>query len=191
MGDVVNVHFDRGRIKDQAALQTKYLKMLFGCAWGDAVESGGRKVFRRELSYGQWQEVDERCVRSHMVKHSAGENVGTSGAPLGVTMLLTKHDNVEVARTYHKRAAIDLAETRQLVNAPPGCRRNERTFSNLDTYVLLSKELCLETARHAEQVRPTVGHSCVYTRRLVYTQERPCIHGHGETHFPCIHEPEG
>ena len=64
----------------QAAL-TKWLKMLFAYGWGDPYSSGSRIVYCRKLPNGMTQEVDVADVTSHIVKHGAPSNAGSSSCP--------------------------------------------------------------------------------------------------------------
>ena len=163
----------------QARLQTKWLKMLFAYAYGDPIVSGGREVFVRKLPYGTTEEIPVSSVRSHIVKHGASDNAAASGVPWPVSMQviaphflhimprltatcpsqsilctrqLEHHANKQQFRTYQKKEALDLAESRQLLNAPPGLRRTDRVFSNLDVMLAIKMELTRTNYSHALEV---------------------------------------
>ena len=212
----------------QARLQTKWLRMLFAQAYGEATVSGGRDVFSRKLPYGTTEEIPVKSVRSHIVKHGASDNAAASGVPWPVSMqviaphsfhvmsqsirisLLTApliqspcarqlehHANKSQFRTYQKKEALDLAESRQLLNAPPGLRRTDRVFSNLDVMLAVKMELTRANHSHALEVRipPLEVSSFVSPSILIcfteYTQSFPCVYTHRSpkyTHlFKCIH----
>jgi hypothetical protein len=73
-------------------------------------------------------------------------------SPLHPAEQLEKHANKSAFRTYQRKEALDLAESRQLLNAPPGLRRTDRVFSNLDLMLSLKKELALRNHTHALEV---------------------------------------
>jgi hypothetical protein len=71
-------------------------------------------------------------------------------------------------RIYQKKEAIELSESRALLNAPVGLRRTDRIFSNLDVMLALKKELARGNHAHALEVAPPP--QCVYaTTQCVYT----------------------
>ena len=196
--DSVTLNFARGLMKDPARVQTKFLKMLFEHSWGAPVMSGTREVFIRRLPYGGTQEIPVKVVRSHIVKHGASDNVAASGAPQPASMQMEKHKNKVAFRIYQAKEALEMAEYRQLLNAPPGLRRTDRTFSQLDVFLAVKKELSRANFHHAKEVLwasggvgvPTTPHvythhsSCVYTPlSCVYTPLLMCIH----TTLMCIH----
>ena len=65
---------------------------------------------------------------------------------------LEHHANKQMFRTYQKKEALDLDESRQLLNAPPGLRRTDRVFSNLDVMLAVKMELTQSNYSHALEV---------------------------------------
>ena len=123
-----------------------------------------------------------KVVRSHIVKHGASDNVAASGAPQPASMQMEKHKNKTAFRIYQAKEALEMAEFRQLLNAPPGLRRTDRSFSQLDVFLAVKKELSRANFHHAKQVLWASGgvgvpttlmcthHADVYTHRSdVYT----------------------
>ena len=93
-----------------------------------------------------------KVVRSHIVKHGASDNVAASGAPQPASMQMEKHKNKVAFRIYQAKEALEMAEYRQLLNAPPGLRRTDRTFSQLDVFLAVKKELSRANFHHAKEV---------------------------------------
>ena len=101
--------------------------------------------------------------------------------------------NKQQFRTYQKKEALDLAESRQLLNAPPELRRTDRVFSNLDVMLAVKMELTRANHSHALEVtipparsntQCTLSGRCVYTAmQQVYTFVSPSIH----ISFPCVY----
>jgi hypothetical protein len=152
MTDRVECEFGRHKkIKDQARILTKWLKMMFSFGWGRPRLSGTRYVYDRLLAYGEKEEVPVKDVRSHITKHGASENIGKSGAPWPVCMAVQKNANKSAFRIYHTKESVEISEYRQLLNAPPGLRRTDRVFSNLDVMLAIKKELSIAHFRHAQQ----------------------------------------
>ena len=160
-------------------------------SWGAPVKSGTREVFIRRLPYGGTQEIPVKVVRSHIVKHGASDNVAASGAPQPASMQMEKHKNKTAFRIYQAKEALEMAEFRQLLNAPPGLRRTDRSFSQLDVFLAVKKELSRANFHHAKQVLwasggvgvPTTPHVYTHHSSCVYTPLLMCIH----TALMCIH----
>ena len=110
---------------------------------------------------------------------------------------LEHHANKSQFRTYQKKEALDLAESRQLLNAPPGLRRTDRVFSNLDVMLAVKMELTRANHSHALEVRipplevssfvsPSIpkaftvcihiAHTSIHIGPNVYTSTQLCIH---------------
>ena len=58
--------------------------MIYRYAYGESARSGDREVFIRRLNDGSSQEVDVESVTSHIVKHGAADNAGSSDLPASV-----------------------------------------------------------------------------------------------------------
>ena len=70
----------------QAKLVGQWLKMIYRYGYGEPARSGDREVFIRVLNDGSSQEVDVESVTSHIVKHGAADNAGSSDIPTSVLM---------------------------------------------------------------------------------------------------------
>ena len=68
----------------QAAVTGRWLKLLFDYAWGEPYMSGTRLVYARILPCGLKQEIASDDVTSHIVKHGAASNAGSSSIPSSV-----------------------------------------------------------------------------------------------------------
>ena len=120
--------------RSQARLTGQWLKMLFEYSWGAPYVSGNRTVFGRRLPSGLVQEVVADDVSSHIVKHGAASNAGSSLVPSSVLIQMTHHKNKAEERLYQTRAQQDLRSFRQVLNLPPHLHPDNRAISTLDVY---------------------------------------------------------
>eukprot|EP00965_Chrysotila_dentata_P243059 6205208-Pleurochrysis_carterae.AAC.1 len=84
------------------------------------------------MADGQEVYVDPARIVSHMKKRGATHNVAWSGVPLPIIKKFCKHDNKSATMMYMEQETVELAQFRQLLNAPPGLLPSQRAFSNVD-----------------------------------------------------------
>ena len=161
------IHNDLFR-RSQARLTGQWLKMLFEYSWGAPYVSGNRTVFGRRLPSGLVQEVVADDVSSHIVKHGAASNAGSSLVPSSILIQMTHHKNKAEERLYQTRAQQDLRSFRQVLNLPPHLHPDNRAISTLDVYgKLVSLEARMQsttaqlTAHIEQQTACMIG--CVST----------------------------
>jgi len=62
---------------------------LFRYSWGAPHVSGGRLVYVRQLSHGAQEELPVASIKTHMIKHGAADNAGTSSVTMNILIQLT------------------------------------------------------------------------------------------------------
>ena len=133
-GHALHILSHCGRPATQAGLLKKILERLFRYSWGAPHVSGGRLVYVRQLSHGAQEELPVASIKTHMIKHGAADNAGTSSVPMNILIQLTHHLNKAEGRLYQTREQADLRDYAQALNAPPHLRPRNRAFSSLDLY---------------------------------------------------------
>ena len=146
----------------QARLQTKWLRMLFAQAYGEATVSGGRDVFLRKLPYGTTEEIPVKSVRSHIVKHGASDNAAASGVPWPVSMQVIAPHSFHVMSQSIRISLL----TAPLIQSP--CARQ------------------LEHHANKSQFRTYQREGGPRSRRVAAAAERPTGTA---THGPCVLQP--
>ena len=139
----VKCNFDRQRLKDSAALETKYIRLMMVATYGKPLDDAtqGKVIVRKLPNVGE-SHIPLLKLTSHTKKRSACDQTAHSGVLWASLLMLQKAENRQTALLYQERESMELTPVRQLLNAPPGLLPQGRVVSMLD---LLQQLRILET----------------------------------------------